>query len=122
VIDAAVLLREERERTLRRVEVLTAEFDGIVDASDSANLDDEHDPEGATVGFERAQVSALLERACRQLDEIDAATERLRLAVYGMCEVCGARIPDARLTAQPAARRCVFCAAAKGPALVSRPR
>jgi DnaK suppressor protein len=30
---------------------------------------------------------------------------------YGVCEVCGARIPDGRLEARPTARTCVGCAA-----------
>jgi len=60
--DAATLVQAARERTAQRIAELTAVFDAIVASSDSANLDDEHDPEGATVGFERAQVSALLEQ------------------------------------------------------------
>ena len=82
----------------------------IVDASANANLDDEHDPEGATVAFEREQTSALLERAQAQLAEIDAALTRIAQGTYGTCEQCGAHIPAERLEAQPAARRCVRCA------------
>lgn len=108
--DPARRLRDARDRTVFRTAELSAEFDAIVASSDSANLDDEHDPEGATVGFERAQVSALLERARTQLTEIDAAAERMRRGDYGVCEVCGTAIPDDRLAAQPAARTCVTCA------------
>ena len=61
----AARLAIERRRVADRVCVLTREFDAIVAASAEANLDDEHDPEGATVGFERAQVLALLEQAAR---------------------------------------------------------
>ena len=91
--DYELWIREAHERTTERIAELTREFDAIVDASDHANLDDEHDPEGATVGFERAQVSALLERARTQLADLDAATERLRLGTYGACERCGAANP-----------------------------
>ncbi len=108
--DAAVRLRTARERTIRRIAELGSEFDAIVASSDSANLDDEHDPEGATVGFERAQVSALLARARAQLEAIDAASLRLQRGAYGICEICGAPIPDTRLAVQPAATRCVTCA------------
>ena len=89
---------------------LTDTLDAIVDSSALANLDDEHDPEGATVGFERAQLAALLERARSQLDELDAALERVEHGTYGRCEGCGAAVPAARLEAQPATRRCVDCA------------
>ena len=51
-------LERERLRVADRVAELTREFDAIVSASAAANLDDEHDPEGATIGFERAQVMA----------------------------------------------------------------
>jgi DnaK suppressor protein len=107
----ATTLTAARERVVRRSAELQAAFDAIVDASSDANLDDEHDPEGPTVGFERAQVSALLERARSQVAELDAALDRLQRGSYGACEQCGASIPEARLEAQPAARRCVACAA-----------
>jgi RNA polymerase-binding protein DksA len=109
--EADVALRDARDRTARLVDELTGVFDQIVNASDSANLDDEHDPEGATVAFERAQVAELLERARVRLTEIDAALRRFEGGAYGVCESCGTEIPGERLEAQPAARRCVDCAA-----------
>ena len=39
----------------------------------SSNADDEHDPEGATIAFERQQVVALLEQARRRLADVEAA-------------------------------------------------
>ena len=82
----------------------------IVDASKNANLDDEHDPEGATVAFEREQVAALLEHAQQQLTDLGDALERVATGTYGICEQCGAPIPAERLEAQPATRRCVASA------------
>jgi RNA polymerase-binding transcription factor DksA len=108
--DASARVGDARERTVQRLAELSAVFDAIVTSSAAANLDDEHDPEGATVGFERAQVSALLERARLQLAELDAASARLQHGNYGACECCGEPIPAARLAAQPAARACVACA------------
>ena len=99
-----------------------AALNEIVEASNSANLDDEHDPEGATVGFERAQISALLERAQAQLAEIDAALQRVSDGTYAACEVCGEPIPDRRLAAQPAARRCIACAGSNATPGGRRPR
>ena len=108
--ESAVSLRDVQERTARRVAELIEVFDAIVESSDAANLDDEHDPEGATVGFERAQLSSMVERARTQLAEINEALERLRRGSYGACEVCGKNIPGERLGAQPATRTCVECA------------
>jgi DnaK suppressor protein len=109
--DPNEVLRAAHARAAARVRELTETFAGIVEASQSANLDDEHDPEGSTVGFERAQIATLLDDARARLSELDAARERLRNDSYGTCEMCGAPIPRARLEAQPAARRCVSCAA-----------
>jgi DnaK suppressor protein len=109
--DYTLLLRDSRERTARAVFELTGVIKEIIDSSTLANLDDEHDPEGATVAFERAQVAVLLERAHHQLREVDEALGRIRLGTYGHCEVCGSAIPAERLEAKPATRVCVACAA-----------
>jgi DnaK suppressor protein len=105
-------LDEARARAAERVRELADALAGIVEASESANLDDEHDPEGSTVGFERAQVATLLDDARARLVELDAARDRLQNDSYGICEVCAATIPSDRLEAQPATRHCVSCAAA----------
>ena len=109
--DARDRLVAERERTLRRLADLTADFAGVVAASRDTNADDEHDPEGATIAFERSQVGALARQARHHLGEVDAALARLAAARYGRCEQCGATIPPARLEARPAARTCIGCAA-----------
>lgn len=109
--DLRTSLIAAQRRGDRRVRELTEQLAAIVEASDGANLDDEHDPEGATVGFERAQISALLEQARSQLEEIIAALHRVDLGTYGVCERCRREIPAARLEAQPATRTCVSCAA-----------
>jgi RNA polymerase-binding transcription factor DksA len=117
--DASARLELARDRAVTRVEALAASLQAIVAASESANLDDEHDPEGSTVGFERAQVQALLDAARARLTELDAARERLDRGAYGICDTCGAAISSLRLEAQPAARTCVECAGA--PASERRP-
>jgi RNA polymerase-binding transcription factor DksA len=104
-------LASERERAVDRLAALTREFDAIVDASDAANSDDEHDPEGSTIGFERAQVAALLGRARAHLAELEDALDRLHHGVYGICAHCGEPIAIERLQAQPAAVTCIGCAA-----------
>jgi DnaK suppressor protein len=109
---AAVLgpLRVERARVLARVAALEKDFHDIVERSSDASRDDEHDPEGATIAFERAQVSALLAAARAQLLEIDAAEARIERGEHDRCERCGAGIPAERRSARPTARTCVRCA------------
>lgn len=87
------------------------DFRAMVEASVGSNADDEHDPEGATVAFERAQLAALIESARRHLDELEAALARRHAGGYGTCEGCGKAIGELRLGARPAARRCIRCAA-----------
>jgi RNA polymerase-binding transcription factor DksA len=109
VTDARARLETERRVTLDRLTSLRADFGGIVEASRDSNADDEHDPEGATIAFERSQVDALVNQAARHLAEVDAALERLASGVYGGCERCGRQIPADRLEARPTARTCVSC-------------
>jgi DnaK suppressor protein len=103
-------LAAERVSTLERLGGLEREFAGIVDSSASANADDEHDPEGATIAFERQHVAALIDQAREHLDAIDAALQRVQDGTYGRCESCGRPIAPERLAARPTATRCVACA------------
>ncbi len=100
-------LERMRTDTVAQVAALTAEFDAVVAASASSNADDEHDPEGATIAFERQQLVALLDQARQRLVDVDAALVRVAAGTYGMCEVCGRPIGEARLEARPAARTCI---------------
>lgn len=103
-------LEEERAATVERLAALTGDFDALVEASEGSNADDEHDPEGATIAFERSQLDALARQARTNLTEIDAAFERLDRGTYGTCESCGRAIGEGRLEARPTARLCIGCA------------
>jgi RNA polymerase-binding transcription factor DksA len=103
-------LDRQRRATRQRVADLHRSFDDIAASVDTANTDDEHDPEGATLAFERAQVASLLTEARLRLDALDAAARRLDAGVYGACDGCGEPIGAERLGALPEATRCVRCA------------
>jgi DnaK suppressor protein len=103
-------LTAERTRTLERIAALDHDRDGIIDSTVSAGVDDEHDPEGATIAFERAQLEALLDQARRHLSELDRALRQLETGGYGTCEKCGEPIAPERLAARPTARTCITCA------------
>ena len=109
-MSAAERLEAERRQALSRLAGLTDDFDEVVAASRDTNADDEHDPEGATIAFERSQVSALVRQVRGHLAEIDAAYQRLGDGTYGTCEGCGQPIAPARLEARPSARTCIRCA------------
>jgi len=53
--------------------------------------------------------SQLAEVESRELAQIESALERIREGNYGLCEVCGCKIPQARLTALPYAMTCIDC-------------
>ena len=97
-------------RRRARLAALRRDFTGMVDASRDSNADDEHDPEGSTIAFERQQVDTLVRQTEQHLVEVEAALARLDAGEYGVCERCGRPIPDARLEARPMARTCVTCA------------
>src|ERR1700689_223757 len=99
----AELLREERTRAGQRIAALEREFADLAEAASAAGTDDEHDPEGATLAFERQHAAALLEAAREQAAAIDAALDRWEAGRYGVCERCGQPIGDDRLAARPAA-------------------
>jgi RNA polymerase-binding protein DksA len=101
---------EERAAAQAQIEALTREFDDVVAASRASNADDEHDPEGATIAFERQQVVALLDQARRRLADVEAAVRAVEAGIYGICETCGRPIAVDRLAARPAARTCIDCA------------
>jgi DnaK suppressor protein len=107
---AREVLLAERADALRRLAALEREFSGIAEAAGSAGTDDEHDPEGATLAFERQHTAALLDQARERLAAIDAALDRVRDGRYGVCDRCGQPIGDDRLAARPAALTCIRCA------------
>jgi DnaK suppressor protein len=103
-------LGAQRAAVQAQIEALTREFDAVVAASRQSNADDEHDPEGATIAFERQQLAALLDQARRRLADVDAAVTAVEAGTYGRCETCGRPIAAERLTARPTARTCIDCA------------
>ncbi len=108
---AAQRLREERDEVRARLASMTRDLEALFAASADSNADDEHDPEGQTIAYERSQLSALIQGAQAHLSGIDAAAVRLQQGSYGTCEVCDQPIPAARLEARPTARTCVRHAA-----------
>src|SRR5258708_7495239 len=108
--DPRALLGAERQAVIERLGALERDFDDIVAAAGRANADDEHDPEGATIAFERQHIAALLSQARAQLGRVDAALSRLDDGRYGQCETCGQPIGPERLAARPTATRCIDCA------------
>ncbi|GAB3465871.1 TraR/DksA family transcriptional regulator [Actinophytocola sediminis] len=108
--DQASRLASRRRETLELVEALGRRLAGIIESAVHTTNDDEHDPEGVTVAFERAQVAGLLAQTRAELAALDAADQRLEAGTYGTCARCGQPIAAERLDALPAVTTCIRCA------------
>lgn len=106
---AAALAKLESE-AVSAIADLGGSIDALTFARQDSNSDDEHDPEGATIAFERSQSDALLQQAQQRLKDIILARARLDAGAFGICVRCGSTIAPARLTARPYASLCIECA------------
>jgi RNA polymerase-binding transcription factor DksA len=96
-------LAEVEDRIAAQMRTVEAISESVRDA----NSDDEHDPEGTTLAYERQQAAALAMEAAVERDRLLAALERVAAGTYGVCEVCGRPIPEGRLEVRPAATHCI---------------
>jgi RNA polymerase-binding transcription factor DksA len=103
------VVHTELARARACLEDLEVEYAALADP-ENISVDDEHDSEGSTVGFERARVAGLIDRSRRQIGELEAAAQRAAEGSYGYCTTCGEQIGTERLAALPATQRCVDCA------------
>jgi RNA polymerase-binding transcription factor DksA len=109
-----VSLREtllaERADAALRVAGLERELASALEVAADGTADDEHDPEGSTTAFERAQVAAVLDQVRTRLAALDDALARVDDPGFGTCERCGSAIAPERLAARPWTTTCVECA------------
>ena len=89
-------LAQQRGGTVSRVDVATEHFDHPEDSP-------------AEVSAVRELEFALGERETAELEQIDAALQRIEAGTYGQCIDCGIDIPASRLQAAPEAARCIDC-------------
>lgn len=100
----------ERRRLEALVASLTAAFDDLAEAADASPPDDEHDPEGHTIAFERSQLTGRRDDYLRAISQLAVAEARLSDAGPALCETCCVPIPHERRLAVPTASECVNCA------------
>jgi RNA polymerase-binding protein DksA len=94
--------------------LLLAERDRVEDQLGELGVDrdsfDEGFADSGQVTAERGEVEALVGKLREALHDVDEAIAKLERGEYGVCELCGEPIGDARLEAMPAARLCIACA------------
>jgi DnaK suppressor protein len=110
VIDPSDRLRATRDEAVALATRLLGDMEAVAEAREGSNVDDEHDPEGATIAYERSQLDAVRRSALERAADAEAALGRLADGTFGRCERCSARIGEARLEARPTARLCIDCA------------
>lgn len=74
---------------------------------------DHYDPnfaDSSQVTAERGEAEALATQLKETLGDVERALRKLDEGTYGVCEVCGKPIGEARLEAMPTATRCITCA------------
>ena len=103
-------LQTMQRETQQSIKDIGGNIDAIVSARQDSNSDDEHDPEGSTLAFERSQSDSLLKQAESRLRDIDAALTRIAAGTFGVCIVCEGPIAPTRLAARPYAAPCITCA------------
>ena len=97
-----------REVLQRRREELESTIAGIQrdERSETASGETDNAQE-----WEEAEIrEAELQSTRRELADVEAALGRLDRGEYGVCERCGSRIADDRLTLLPATALCAVCA------------
>jgi DnaK suppressor protein len=102
-------LEAERER-LEQVRQGVIQGGGVGGGEPPRELSvlDQHPAEVGTETFDMERDQSLLEQVAAELDDVEAALQRLDQGTYGRCEACGGPIGEERLEAMPAARFCLL--------------
>ena len=91
-------LEDERARLEAQIAALEVGSDGSYD---------DNFADSGQVTAEQSENLALLNQLNDQLDEVNHALSKMDDGTYGICEVCGRPIAEARLEAMPATRFCI---------------
>ena len=94
-----------RERILRAASDLMADDGGQGEINSAGG--DQHPADHATDLLDIELDHSLEENAENVIAEIDEALWRIEEGTYGMCAVCGKKIPEERLEAVPYATLCL---------------
>ena len=105
-LDAVRRLLLDKQRDIaERAAGLTAAPDATGNISFGKRVGD-----GTSLAVERLTQVAAHEQLLVQSEDVARALEKLDEGTYGVCDVCGAEIPEGRLEIHPWAVRCVACA------------
>ena len=69
----------------------------------------DHMSDLGSASMEREKAFMFASRDGAYLEHLEEAIQRLEDGTYGICRVCGTKIPQARLEAVPTTKICVSC-------------
>lgn len=98
-----ILLEELATMALKDV---NGDWDAMPEAKDSRESD-ENDMADREEDFE--EKSSTTDTLSKRLEDIDTALLNLENNTYGVCTMCGMKIEEDRLDANPAAQTCKMC-------------
>jgi len=106
---AAQVLEARRAELRAELEALTAvPRDPMAAVSFGKRIGD-----GTTEAIGRMERVGQAEALAATLADVERALEKVADGTYGLCDRCGASIPDERLEAIPMATLCVRCASSR---------
>lgn len=104
---ATAALARERARLVYQLIELGADEDG--DLRSDHDFGDGGFADAGAATAERTEVLGVVDSLKAQIDDIDAASQRIASGNYGTCAGCGSDIPAVRLEARPMSILCVDC-------------
>jgi len=100
-------LEELKDRIQREID---RKEESLHDEIETAQPGDDDQADVADAIYERGKTLSLINNLRERIRNIDHAIQRFEEGKYGVCEMCGAEIPDVRLELIPEASLCVNCA------------
>lgn len=96
------ILLADKDKIIANIESLKAEIDALVIEDGINDVEDL-----AELQIDNTSDQALIHRLETELAEVNAALNRIKSGVYGICEKTAKKIPIERLLANPSARTVV---------------
>jgi RNA polymerase-binding protein DksA len=105
------VLLAEKEKVLNQINALSEETLSSSQRESSGDLSgySMHMADVGTDNFQRELALGLVSNEQQVLYRIEEALKRIDEGTYGVCEVCGERIKEARIKALPFATMCISC-------------
>ena len=103
----------------KRIDELNGNMDGIrddlnIDSKGNASLAQDsvysvHMADAGTDSYEREKGFLLMNRETDYINFLNLALQRIDSGEFGICSVCGKKIPEERMMEVPNATKCVSC-------------